>query len=94
MAENSDESLGLDWIAASSNDVGHAGRRVKRAPGHGHDNIVVTMSEVASQSHGVSSVDIGDSFTYELVIDLSGIAVGEKADLAIEIFAMDQNNGE
>ena len=100
MAQSNDESLGLDWIA--SNDVGVAsgggggggGGRSKRAAGHGHDAIDVTMTEVASQSHGVSSVDIGDSFTYEIVIDLSGIAVGDKADLVIEIFAMDQNNGE
>ena len=97
VAQSNDESLGLDWIA--SNDVGVAsggggGGRSKRAAGHGHDAIDVTMTEVASQSHGVSSVDIGDSFTYELVIDLSGIAVGDKADLVIEIFAMDQNNGE
>ena len=96
VAQSNDESLGLDWIG--SNDVrvasGDGGGRSKRAAGHGHDAIDVTMTEVASQSHGVSSVDIGDSFTYELVIDLSGIAVGDKADLVVEIFAMDQNNGE
>lgn len=96
VAQSNDESLGLDWIA--SNDVGVArgggGGRSRRAAGHGHDAIVVAMTELASQSHGVSSVDIGDSFTYELEIDLSGIAVGDKADLVIEIFAMDQNNGE
>ena len=94
VAQSNDESLGLDWIA--SNDVGFAGGggRSKRAADYGHDNIDVTMTEVASQSHGVSSVDIGDSFTYELAIDLSGIHVGEKADLVIEIFAMDENNGK
>ena len=98
VAPSNDESLGIDWIA--SNDVGAAygdgggGERSKRAIGHGHDSINVSMTEVASQSHGVNQVDIGDSFTYELVIDLSGIPVGEKADMVIEIFAMDQNNGE
>ena len=97
VAPSNDESLGIDWIA--SNDVGFAdgggkGERSKRAIGYGHDSINVSMTEVASQSHGVNQVDIGDSFTYELVIDLSGIPVGEKADMVIEIFAMDQNNGE
>ncbi len=57
------------------------------------DDIVVTMTEIASQTRGPTVVDIGDSFTYELVIDLSGIAIGQKSDLAIEIFAMDATNG-
>jgi hypothetical protein len=51
------------------------------------------MEEVSSSSRGVSSVDIGDSFTFVLTIDLSGIAVGQKSDLAIEFFAMDATNG-
>ena len=52
------------------------------------------MEEVASQTRGEFEVDVGDSFTFRATIDLPGISAAEKADLNIEVFAINPDDGE
>lgn len=53
-----------------------------------------TLVEVASQTISSSMVDVGDSFTFEVVVDLPGIIVANKSDMVIEIFGLDADSGK
>ena len=55
--------------------------------------VAVTLTRVAMQTQGITNVDYGDSFTYEAEIDLPGIEDADKADLAIEVFALEPDSG-
>ena len=55
---------------------------------------MITMTEVASMTRGENEVDVGDSFTFRAEIDLPGIAAADKADLNIEVFAINPDLGE
>ena len=57
------------------------------------EDVAVTLTRVAMQTQGITNVDYGDSFTYEAEIDLPAIQDAEKADLAIEVFALEPDSG-
>eukprot|EP00095_Tigriopus_kingsejongensis_P012590 maker-scaffold642_size120736-snap-gene-0.18 protein:Tk12590 transcript:maker-scaffold642_size120736-snap-gene-0.18-mRNA-1 annotation:"hypothetical protein" len=92
-----DNDLGLDWLradAGADNRTSFMGRtRLKRVAGIEMTNATFTMTEVASQSNGNNSATIGDSFTYEVILDLPGIGLDKKGDLIFEIFGLDSDNG-
>jgi hypothetical protein len=62
--------------------------------GNDYNSTLFTMLEVASQTINESLVDIGDSFTFQVTIDLPGIDIDDKADVSFEIFAIDQNGSK
>ena len=52
------------------------------------------MTETASQAKGPDQVDLGDSFTFNVLFDLPGIAFDQKADLHVELFSLKADYGE
>ena len=56
------------------------------------NDVVFTMTETASQSLGSGNADIGDSFTYNVVVDLPHLS--EATDITMEIFAIDPTTGK
>ena len=62
--------------------------------GHTLDAANFDLVEIASHTHGSTIMEIGDSYTFKGTIDLPGIDVSDKADLKIEIFVIDPNDGE
>ena len=63
--------------------------------GYDLDDAVFTMTEISSQTTGATAtaVDIGDSFTYNMRLDLPGVDVSAKSDLSVEIFGMMPGQG-
>ena len=59
--------------------------------GTGYDNTTVRLREVASQTISGSRVDVGDTFTFELAVDLAHVI--NPADLNVEIFGMEPDEG-
>ncbi len=57
------------------------------------DDVSITLEEIASQTHGQHNMDVGDSYTFKGVIDLPAIKVEDKADVKIEIFVIDPEDG-
>ena len=53
------------------------------------------MTEISSQTTGATAtaVDIGDSFTYNMRLDLPGVDISAKSDLSVEIFGMMPGQG-
>ena len=55
---------------------------------------VMHLTEVASQGIAADQADIGDSWTFELTINLPpGIAVEDSKELRVEIFGLDPAGG-
>ena len=52
------------------------------------------MTEIASQTISPTEVDIGDSFTFRVTLDLPAIPAAAKADLTFELFGLDPADGE
>ena len=52
------------------------------------------MTMTAYQTRGTTQVDVGESFTFVAEIDFPGIAVADKSDLTVEVFAMNADNGK
>ena len=52
-----------------------------------------SMAEVASQAISSTQVDIGDSFTFEVEMDIPGISIEDKSDLKVEVFGIDPAKG-
>lgn len=52
------------------------------------------MTEVASQTIGPDDVDIGDSFTFQVEIDLPAVTPTDKSDLVFELFGLDAADGK
>ena len=48
---------------------------------------MVLLEEVASQLISDTAVDHGDSVTFDYTIDLPAVAVADRSDLKIELFA-------
>lgn len=57
------------------------------------DNMTVNMTEVARQAVSDTAVDIGDSFTYQIIADLPAIAANSGLNVTIEIFAVNTITG-
>ena len=53
----------------------------------------MNLTEVASQAIAADQAGIGDSWTFELMIDLPGVAVEDYKDLKVEIFGLDPTAG-
>ena len=54
------------------------------------------MTEISSQTTGTeaTAVDVGDSFTYAMRLDLPGVALDKKSDLVVEMFGMVPGQGK
>ena len=48
---------------------------------------------MASQTIGPADVDIGDSFTFQVELDLPGVTSADKSNLEFELFGLDANDG-
>lgn len=66
--------------------------RVKRATGTSMEDVIFSMTEIASQSLGGGNADIGDSFTYNVAVDLPDLSA-EATDIKMEIFAIEPTTG-
>ena len=53
----------------------------------------MNLTEVASQAIAADQADIGDSWTFELTLDLPGVAAEDSKDLRVEIFGLDPTGG-
>jgi hypothetical protein len=58
------------------------------------DAITVTLTTVSQQAVSENAVDIGNSFTYQLVIDLPAIDAAYSTDFSIEFFAFSPLTGK
>jgi hypothetical protein len=58
------------------------------------DAMSVNLTEVSRQAVSSSAVDIGNSFTYNLIIDLPAITANNSLDLSAEFFAVNTATGE
>ena len=58
------------------------------------DAITVNLTEVSRQAISENAVDIGNSFNYQLVIDLPAIDVANSTDFSVEFFATSQITGK
>eukprot|EP00094_Tigriopus_californicus_P011496 TCALIF_11101-PA protein Name:"Protein of unknown function" AED:0.09 eAED:0.09 QI:0/0.77/0.73/0.95/0.48/0.58/46/1495/2737 len=61
--------------------------------GNDLSEITLHMIEKASQTISSTEVNLGDSFTFEAVLDLPRISIENKSDLNIEIFSLDPEEG-
>ena len=52
----------------------------------------MNLTEVASHAIAADQADIGDSWTFELTIDLPGADAKDSKDLKVEIFGLDSNS--
>eukprot|EP00094_Tigriopus_californicus_P011497 TCALIF_11102-PA protein Name:"Protein of unknown function" AED:0.05 eAED:0.05 QI:9/0.85/0.90/1/0.6/0.47/21/323/1445 len=85
--------VGRDWLESGPINNEHMHIRKKRVVGTNINDANFTFVEVASQTMGSMLVEIGDSFTFEVTIDLPGILDTKKSDMVIEIFGLDSSNG-
>ena len=53
----------------------------------------MNFTEVSQTAASVNSVDIGDSFVYNVVFDLPSISVDNSTDLNAEFFAVSSTTG-
>ena len=53
----------------------------------------LNLTEVASEAIAADLADVGDSWTFELTIDLPGVAVEDNRDLKVELFGLDAAKG-
>ena len=58
------------------------------------DESIFYIEEIASQTKGHDQIDVGDSFTFHAVLDLTAVDVDDKSDLKFEAFAMSSTQGE
>jgi hypothetical protein len=57
------------------------------------DAMTVNLTEVSRQAVSSSAVDIGNSFTYNLIVDLPAIAANASLDIGAEFFAVNTVTG-
>jgi hypothetical protein len=57
------------------------------------DAMTVNLTEVSRQAVSTTAVDIGNSFTYQLTLDLPGITVSNSFDVTAEFFAVNTGTG-
>ena len=57
------------------------------------DDLKVNLTEVSRQAVSESAVDIGNSFTYELILDLPIIAKADMLNMTAEFFAVNTVTG-
>jgi hypothetical protein len=55
--------------------------------------MTVNLTEVSRQAVSTTAVDIGNSFTYQLTLDLPGITVSNSFDVTAEFFAVNTGTG-
>ncbi len=58
------------------------------------DAITVNLTTVSQQAVSENAVDIGNSFTYQLVIDLPAIDAANSTDFSLEFFAFSPLTGK
>ncbi len=93
-ASMNDPGLGSDWLSTDldvSNSLSLA--RDKRAASMLLEDSLFNMTEVASQTIAADQADIGDSWTFDIVLDLPGIAIVDKSDITVELFGLDPDYG-
>ena len=86
--------LGTDVFPSSSASNGSLARR-KRATsaGAGVEDSMFKLTEVASQTIAADQAEFGDSWTFELVIDLPQLDQTDMTDIKIELFGLDPEYG-
>ena len=57
------------------------------------DAITINLTELSRQAISENAVDIGNSFTYQLVIDLPAIDAVNSTDFSVEFFATSSLTG-
>ena len=57
------------------------------------DNAIFGINVIASQTISDNEVEVGDSYTIEVHIDMPGITVEDRSDLVVEVFAVRPDQG-
>ena len=57
------------------------------------DATIVTLTKMPGKTYSESAMDIGNSFTYQLIVDLPAIAVQNSTDITSELFAITPQTG-
>ena len=55
--------------------------------------MTVNISEVARQAVSDTAVDIGNSFTYQVVVDLPAVAAASGLNASVEFFSVSPTTG-
>lgn len=95
LGSSNDEMLGDAWEESDFSSSSQLTlSRPKRAVGDSMDDIIINMNEVASETVAADEADMGDSWTFELVIDLPKISLEDKSDIKVELFGLDPDTGK
>jgi hypothetical protein len=95
LGSSNDEMLGDAWEESDFSSSSQLTlSRPKRAVGDSMDDIIINMNEVASETVAADEADMGDSWTFELVIDLPKITLEDKSDIKVELFGLDPDTGK
>ena len=87
------DGLGTEVIPPASNLSLAARRKRAAAEGAAIEDSMFKLTEVASQTIAADQAEFGDSWTFELVIDLPQLDSTDMSDIKIELFGLDPDYG-
>ena len=90
------DGLGTEVIPppAAASNLSLAARRKRAATeGAAIEDSMFKLTEVASQTIAADQAEFGDSWTFELVIDLPQLDNTDMTDIKIELFGLDPDYG-
>ena len=90
--QNLDHELGTEVVPSASNQS-LARRKRSASDGASIEDYMFSLTEVASQTIAADQAEFGDSWTFELVIDLPILDIGDMTDIKIELFGLDPDYG-
>ena len=89
---NLDHELGSEVVPPASNQS-LARKKRSASDGASIEDYMFSLTEVASQTIAADQAEFGDSWTFELVIDLPILDIGDMTDIKIELFGLDPDYG-
>ena len=94
---NHSDILASDWLDAGEAIMSPSNQtlRQKRSPSEGAaiEDTMFSLTEVASETVAADQAELGDSWTFELAIELPQLDSGDMADIKIELFGLDPDYG-
>ena len=90
--QNLDHELGTEVVPSVSNQS-LARRKRSASDGASIEDYMFSLTEVASQTIAADQAEFGDSWTFELVIDLPILDTSDMTDIKIELFGLDPDYG-
>ena len=90
--QNLDHELGTEVVPPASN-LSLARKKRSASDGASIEDYMFSLMEVASQTIAADQAEFGDSWTFELVIDLPILDTSDMTDIKIELFGLDPDYG-